>query len=241
MTRRAAHAAAGRSSRMVDERLLDAFAARAAHALGAGVSIAGGYATLLRERHAHALGTEGQAALDSLDGGLDRLRLLVDDLFELARVDGAPLARAPVRAVGAARAAAAGLAGALDGARVEVEIGPMPDLVADAALLERLFHHLLRGSLAAIGTGPGRIALSGVRRTAGARIEIADSGPPLDHASAGDLFEPFAAPRGSGPAAGVGVSMAIARRIAERHGGSIWAHTGRREGCTIVVLLPEAV
>ena len=35
--------------------------------------------------------------------------------------------------------------------------------------------------------------------------------------------------------------MAIARRIAERHGGSVWAHTGRRDGCTIVVLLPEAV
>jgi len=35
------------------------------------------------------------------------------------------------------------------------------------------------------------------------------------------------------------VSMAIARRIAERHGGSVWAHTGRRDGCTIVVLLPE--
>jgi light-regulated signal transduction histidine kinase (bacteriophytochrome) len=33
--------------------------------------------------------------------------------------------------------------------------------------------------------------------------------------------------------------MTICRRIAERPGGSIWAHTGRRDGCTIVVVLPD--
>ena len=173
--------------------------------------------------------------------GLDRLRLFVDDLHELTAVDTAPLARMPLRAVVAARAAADGLAGPLADAQVEAEIGAMPDLVADACLLERLFHHLMRGSLAAIGDGPGRIALSGVRRSAGVRIEVSDTGPPLDHVTAGDLFASFAGPGGAGPAAGAGVSMTIARRITERHGGSIWAHTGRREGCTIVVLLPAAV
>jgi two-component system sensor histidine kinase MprB len=89
-----------------------------------------------------------------------------------------------------------------------------------------------------MGASPGRIAISGVRRAAGVRLEVADDGPPLDPAIAGGMFEPFGTPRGAGPAAGAGVSMAIARRIAERHGGSAWAHTGRRDGCTIVVLLP---
>src|SRR3954469_6591587 len=121
-----------------------------------------------------------------------------------------------------------------------VEIDPLPDIVADSPLLERLFHHLIRGSLAAIGSGPGRIAMSRVRRAAGARSEVSDDGPPPHRLSAGDLFAPFAAPRGAGPAAGAGVSMAIARRIAERHGGSGLGRTGRREGCTIVILLPEA-
>jgi light-regulated signal transduction histidine kinase (bacteriophytochrome) len=222
------------------ERALDAFAARAADEVGAGVGMAGDSATLLRERHAEPLGTDGAAALDALEDGLDRLRLFVGDLHELTAVDTAPLARAPMPALVAARSAADALAVPLAAAQVELEIGPMPDLVADPGLLERLFRHLIRGSLAAIGDGPGRIAVSGVRRSAGARIEVSDTGPPLDHAMAGDLFEPFAAPRGSGPAAGAGVSMTIARRIAERHGGSIWAHTGRREGCTIVVLLPAA-
>jgi light-regulated signal transduction histidine kinase (bacteriophytochrome) len=239
MSRRAAAAGGGRSARQSDERVLDAFASRAAHSLGAGVSIAGGYATLLRERFAGSLGDEGLTALAGLDGGLERLRLFVDDLLELSALEATPLKRGPMRSVGAARAAVAGLAAALDDADVEIEIGPLPDIVADAALLERLFHHLIRGSLAAMGSGPGHITISGVRRAAGVRLEVGDDGPALDPSCAGTLFEPFAAPRGSGPAAGAGVSMAIARRIAERHGGSAWAHTGRRDGCTIIVLLPE--
>jgi two-component system, chemotaxis family, sensor kinase Cph1 len=240
MTRRAAPAAVGRTPRAPDERMLDAFASRAAHSLGAGVSIVGGYSTLLRERFAEPLGDDGLSALAALDGGLDRLRLFVDDLLELSALDTTPLKRGPLRATGAARAAAAGLAVALDEADVELDIGVLPDIVADSALLERLFHHLIRGSLAAIGSGPGRISISGVRRSAGARIEVSDDGPPLDRSGAGALFEPFAAPRGAGPTAGAGVSMAIARRIAERHGGSAWAHTGRRDGCTVVVLVPES-
>lgn len=239
MSPRAATAGGGRAARTGEDRMLDAFAARAAHTLGTGVSIAGGYAALLRERHAETLGPDGLAVLGGLDGGLDRLRLIVDDLLELAGLDAIALRRGPLRVADAAGAALAGLADTAAEAGVEIEIGPLPDVVADAALLERLFRHLLRASLAAVGDGPGRIRVWGVRRAAGARIEIADDGPALDHASAAGLFEPFTTPRGAGRTAGAGVSMAIARRIAERHGGSMWAHTGRSDGCTIVVLLPE--
>jgi signal transduction histidine kinase len=221
--------------------MLDAFAARAAHALGTSVSISGGYATLLREHHGESLDADGLAVLGGLDGGLDRLRLFVADLLELSALDAVGLHREPLRVAGPAHAAADGLASALADAGTEVEVGPLPDVLADAALLERLFHHLLRTSVGAIGDGPGRIEISGVRRAAGARIEVTDDGPPLDHATAAALFEPFTSPRGANRATGAGVSMAIARRIAERHGGSVWAHTGRRDGCTIVVLLPEGL
>jgi signal transduction histidine kinase len=239
MSPRAAAAGSGRAARTGEDRMLDAFAARAAHALGTGISITGGYATLLRDRHGPSLDADGLAVLGGLDGGLDRLRLFVADLLEVSALDAVGLHRERLPVAGPARAAADGLAAALADAGTDVEVGPLPDVLADATLLERLFHHLMRTSLAAIGDGPGRIGISGVRRAAGARIEVTDDGPPLDHTAAAALFEPFTTPRGVGPGTGAGVSMAIARRIAERHGGSVWAHTGRRDGCTIVVLLPE--
>jgi light-regulated signal transduction histidine kinase (bacteriophytochrome) len=240
MSRSAAPASSGgRPARGTDDARLDAFAARAAHALGAGIGVAGGYATLLEERHAAALGADGLAALAALDAGLGRVRLFVDDLLELSALGHAPLNRVPQRPTAAARAAAEGLEAPLRDADVELDIATLPDVVADGALLERLFHHLLRSALAGIGEGPGRITISGVRRAAGTRIEVADDGPGLDLATARAMFDPFGAPRGNAPIVGAGVSLAICRRIAERHGGSIWAHSGRRDGCTIVVVLPE--
>ena len=50
MSSRPVAARGGGAGHSTDERSLDALAARAAHAVGAGVSIAGGYAALLRER-----------------------------------------------------------------------------------------------------------------------------------------------------------------------------------------------
>jgi len=240
MTARVAVAGRRRGDRAPEERRLDAYAASAAHSIGASVSVVNGYATLLREHFAEPLGPDGMAVLRGLEGGLGRLRVFMDDLLELAALEARTLDPATVDLASVAAKAVAGLAGPLDEAGIEVRLGSLPDVTADRAMLERLFHHLVRGALAAMAAGPGRIAMSATCRAAGTRIEVTDTGPPLDPAQAAGLFESFAPPRGSGTAVGAGVGMAIARRIAERHGGSIWAHTGRRAGCTIVVLLPES-
>jgi signal transduction histidine kinase len=234
-----ATAAAGeRNARGPEERRLDAFAASAAHSLGTGVSIASGYATLLRERHAESLGDDGRTALAGLEGGLARTRLFMDDLLHLAALEATPFECAPLELDAVAAAAIDGLAGLLAEGGVTVDSGALPALAGDGAMLERLFHHLIRGAIAAIAPGPGRVAISGARHGETVRIEVADTGRALDREAAARLFETFAPPRGSGPAAGAGVSMAIARRIAERHGGSIRARAGRGDGCTVVVALP---
>jgi signal transduction histidine kinase len=231
-------ATAARAAHGSEERRRDAFAASAAHSLGTGVSIASGYATLLRERYAEPLGDDGLAVLAALEGGLARVRLFMDDLLQLAALEATPLERAPLELDAVAAAAVDGLAGPLAEGGVEIDVGPLPPVAGDGAMLERLLHHLIRGAIAAIAPGPGRIAISGAHDGASVRIEVADTGAALDPAAAAGLFETFAPPRGSGPAAGAGVSMAIARRIAERHGGSIRARAHSGDGCTIVVLLP---
>jgi signal transduction histidine kinase len=238
MTDGAATATGERSARAPEERRLDAYAASAAHSLGTGVSIASGYATLLRERHAESLGDDGLTVLAGLEGGLARMRLFMDDLLQLAALEATPFECAPLDLDAVAAAAIDGLAGPLAEAGVTVDAGALPALAGDGAMLERLFHHLIRGAITAIAPGPGRVAISGTRDGGTVRVEVADTGRALDREAAARLFETFAPPRGSGPAAGAGVSMAIARRIAERHGGSIRARAGRRDGCTIVVALP---
>jgi light-regulated signal transduction histidine kinase (bacteriophytochrome) len=176
--------------------------------------------------------------LAGLEGGLARVRLFMDDLLQLAALEATPLEPASLDLDAVAAAAVDGLTGPLAEGGVAIDVGPLPTVAGDAAMLERLVHHLIRGAIPAIAPGPGRIAISGARDGGNVRIEVADTGAALDPAAAAGLFDTFAPPRGSGPTAGAGVCMAIARRIAERHGGSIRAQAHSGDGCTIVALLP---
>src|SRR3954452_263672 len=105
MTDGVATAAGERSAHAPEEARLDAFAASAAHSLGTGVSIASGYATLLRERYAERLGGDGLTVLAGVEGGLALIRLLMDYPLQLAALDAMPLERPPF-ALGAVAAAA---------------------------------------------------------------------------------------------------------------------------------------
>jgi signal transduction histidine kinase len=63
-------------------------------------------------------------------------------------------------------------------------------------------------------------------------LEVADTGPGIAAEMQGRLFELFASTKGTG-----GLGLAIAKQIAEEHGGSI-AYTTSPQGTTFTVSLP---
>ena len=72
-------------------------------------------------------------------------------------------------------------------------------------------------------------------------VSVADTGPgiPADRQAA--IFEPFVQgdPGEGRERAGLGIGLALARRLVELHGGTVEAHSGGPgEGCTFTVRLP---
>jgi signal transduction histidine kinase len=139
---------------------------------------------------------------------------IVDDLMALAR--GEPLHSEPVLLAEVVVASRAELA---DGAaQWDDELQP-PDLRVRAhpGLLVRLLHVLYDNAIQASAPRTPRIATRA--RPDGARvvIDVSDDGPGVPAHIAARVFEPLVTARPGG----TGLGLALARRIAEAHGGTI--------------------
>jgi signal transduction histidine kinase/ActR/RegA family two-component response regulator len=166
---------------------------------------------------------------------------LVDDLLESSRISRGllELKRAPVQLAEVLRAAVESADSLIRerGHRLEMEV-PQEALWVDgdAVRLSQVFANLLNN--AARYTPPGgRIWLHAARVDSGkVRVSVRDSGAGFAPEAQAWLFEMFA--RGPG-SSGLGIGLALARRLVEMHGGAMGAHSdGEGRGAEFTVTLP---
>jgi signal transduction histidine kinase len=177
---------------------------------------------------------------------VDRLARLVDDLFELSRIEAGTLAVSVERvalgellsdAVASAAAVAAGKRVRIDG-RLD---GRAPDVAGSAAELKRVVRNLLDNAIR--HTPPGGTVQVAVRGTeAHAEVSVLDGCggiPTRDLDRVFDLAYRGDAARTPGAAGGAGLGLAIARGLVEALDGDI-AVRNEAGGCRFTVRLPRA-
>ena len=119
--------------------------------------------------------------------------------------------------------------------RVRTTLDPQLPLVdIDALLIERVLVNLLDN--AAKYTPPGTVITVAARAVADTIVlEVSDTGPGKAPAN---LFEPFARGQQESSVAGIGLGLALAKRIVEAHGGHIHANPGQARGMHFIITLP---
>jgi signal transduction histidine kinase len=112
---------------------------------------------------------------------------------------------------------------------------PLTPLRADAAQLEQALLNLIKNAHES-GSDPQQVQLRVREITRGTRIEVMDRGNGMSEAVLANALVPFYSTKRSG----TGLGLALAREIAEAHGGSI-SLSNRSDGGLIVALtLPAA-
>jgi signal transduction histidine kinase len=179
--------------------------------------------------------------LATINEEVDELDRLVTDLLTATRLD---LSALPLRKV---RTEVASLvekarqrAAALDpGLSIDVLVEPALAVEADEALLSRALDNLLDNARK-YGNGSA-VEASAHREGQDAVISIRDHGPGFPAQDLPHVFEPFYRGAGaSGLAAGFGLGLALARRVAEAHGGAAWAENAEGGGARLTLRLPAA-
>jgi signal transduction histidine kinase len=199
-----------------------------------------------------------QAMLEALEDGLaeperylpalreqvERLGMLVDDLFELARIDAGALTlelrEAPLSGLvdsclrgleAEAQARRVTLGAAVDD-RVTVRCAPEK--------VERVLVNLLTNALRHTPSD-GTVAVRAEPRAQEVEVTVEDTGDGLEPEAVSRMFDRFwrgDRARTSGAGAGAGLGLAIARGLVEAHGGRIWAESRPGGGARVSFTLP---
>ena len=198
-----------------------------------------------------------QAMLEAVEDGLappdaylpamaDQVRSLarlVEDLFELARIDAGVLTLELRKAelVGLIETCVRGLGAEARARNVNVEAHVADGVAAHCApeQVERVLYNLLTNAVR--HTPPdGSVAVLAEEDPDEVRIVVEDTGDGLTPEAAARMFERFW--RGDGARSsgdgGAGLGLAIARGLVEAHGGRIWAESRPEGGTRVSFTLP---
>jgi heavy metal sensor kinase len=173
---------------------------------------------------------EYRASIGIMQDAALRLTRIVDDLFLLARADAGHLVvqQNAVYMEDVVDGAARSVRHLADARGVRVQLGTLVEapLRGDADLLGRIVLNLLDNAIKHAPPG-GTVTIGMERRHENVAVSVVDSGPGIPAEAVGRLFERFFRAEASRPrhedgaTGGAGLGLAIARRIAEAHGGSL--------------------
>lgn len=186
---------------------------------------------------AAALSEEQYRHLDYAGDRLERLRIALHALDELAAIDGGPPAER-VALYPLVSDIVERMIGAVRDRGGMVIVGRLPQVWGCRPQLERMFEELIDNATRYTGGGPPVIRIQGEVRDGFATLEVADTGRGIPAHYAGTVFDPMVTLEADGEAAGVGLGLTLCRRVAERFGGSIEAATPETGGCAVRVTLP---
>jgi signal transduction histidine kinase len=160
--------------------------------------------------------------LDRISEQLGVANGIITNLLDMIR--NRPLQRERVR-VGEVVTRAAGSVKRPAGVAVALEgLDGLPDVDGDPVQLRQVFVNLLENAVYA-ASPQGAVAVRATTANGTVEVHVEDTGPGVDPATQRRLFEPLITTKEKG----IGLGLALVKKIAERHGGSV-AYSDRTEG-----------
>jgi PAS domain S-box-containing protein len=183
-----------------------------------------------------------RASAERIIRASQQMGIMIRDLVEAARFESGRIAlsREPVALGPFLARLLQQAAGALDTARVAVEVEPdLPAADADPARLERVLTNLV-GNALKYSPADALVRVTASARDDALVIAVADRGPGIDPGDLPRLFDRFYRGRSTGSSEGLGLGLYIVRMIVDAHGGRVWADSAPGHGATFSFTLPVA-
>jgi light-regulated signal transduction histidine kinase (bacteriophytochrome) len=182
---------------------------------------------------------QGRDYLERANSAAARMQKLIEDLLMFSRVATHGRSFAPVDLAQVTAEVLEDLETAVEQSQAAVLVGALPTIYADELQMRQLIQNLLTNALKFRREAAApEVSIDGVARNGIAEIKVRDNGIGFAPQDSDRIFRVFERLHGRSEYDGTGIGLALCRKIAERHGGTVIAHGVPDIGATFTVIIP---
>ena len=222
---------------------LETYASLAAHDLQEPLRKMLMFSELVISQFSDDLDEHGVAHLERVMSAANRMQALVSNLLDYLRLGASSIVRTEIDLNQAVRTVVGRLEDQIEDAGAVVETGPLPTIEAERVGIEQLLQNLIGNAIKY--RAPDRSPIVRIHRQdlddpELVRFVVEDNGIGFDPREANRIFMMGERLHGRREFEGSGIGLALARRIVDRHRGTITAEGEPGEGASFVVTVPRS-
>jgi signal transduction histidine kinase len=217
---------------------LDQFASIASHDLQEPLRKVRTFTERITKTEAENLSERGLDYLQRANASAERMQRLIEDLLRYSRVStqGRPFTQVDLGRV--TNEVIDDLDDQIQRSGATVRAGELPSINADSSQMRQLMQNLISNALKF--TRPGvapEVDIDGKSESGWVTVTVRDNGIGFDPQYSRRIFRVFERLHGRGSYAGTGIGLALCRKIAERHGGTVIAGSVPDQGSIFTVTM----
>lgn len=220
---------------------MEAFVYSVSHDLRAPLRAIDGFSHLLADRYQDTLDQEGLRYLKIISQNIVRMNQLIDGLLKLSKVNRVEIDFTTLDMAHLVRQV---IHNSLDAWQImpdQIVFGPLDDASGNAVLVTQVWKNLLDNAVK-YSKSPETLKVQISSRVEEAFVvySVEDNGIGFDNQHAEQLFGLFERLANHDEVEGIGIGLAIVKRIVKHHGGKVWAHGEKGKGAIFSFTLPMA-
>jgi signal transduction histidine kinase len=218
---------------------LEQFAYVASHDLSAPLRAVAGFSQLLGVRYRGRLDAEAEEFIRHMQDGVDRMQRIIDDLLAYSRVDRSSVSSEIVDLDAILEEVLHGLGPDIADRQAVVTSDPLGPACGEAGQLSQVLQNLVANGVKFTAEGVRPEVHVSARHNGGrVYVSVRDNGIGIDKEHAEQIFKMFQRLHATEDYPGTGIGLAIAKKIIDRHGGTIEIDPAEGGGTVFTFDLP---